>query len=318
MLGFALVLLGSLSLAVQNVLLRIVFVERPVLGIFSYGGLIAATTANSLVLLQLRSLFMLLLMLPLAPRLHPTTWTDLRSVLQPEKRHVLLKMLVSSGFLFLALASLFIALANISAGVATTLFLIHPVVTMILSWRFFGDRPTWLRLAVLLTVLIGSYLVLPNFVTTSEGNILLGAAAAISAGITYSSQGVLAQTCFQEIHPVPFTLASFIFTFILSAFSLLFINVDIRSDVWLALWLIGFVSAALTMAGHILYNFGIHLVSAALMSIVAVSNPAFTALFAWIFIAETLQVKQMFGIAIVILGVVALSQEKKLQETADE
>lgn len=317
MLGFVLVLLGSLSLAIQNVLLRIAFVERPILGLFPYGGLIAATTANSLLLLQMRSLFMLVLMLPLAPRLHPATWIELRSVLQPEKRHVLLKMLISSGFLFLALASLFIALANISAGVATTLFLIHPVVTMILSWRFFGDRPTWLRVGVLVTVLVGSYLVLPSFATTSEGHVLLGVGAAIVAGIAYSSQGVLAQTCFREIHPVPFTLASFIFTFILSALSLLFITVHIDSNVWIALWLIGFVSAALTMAGHILYNFGIHLVSAALMSIVAVTNPAFTALLAWFVIAETLQSKQILGITIVILGVSTLSQEKKRPETVD-
>jgi drug/metabolite transporter (DMT)-like permease len=317
MLGFTLVLLGSLSLAIQNVLLRIVFVERPILGLVSYGGLVSVTTANSLLLLQMRSLFMLLLMLPLASRLHSSTWVDLKQLVEPQKRPLLLRTIASSGFLFLALAFLFVALANISAGVATTLFLIHPAITAILSWRFFGDRPTPLRIAVLIAVLLGSYLVLPNFTTSTEGNAMLGISTAIGAGITYSLQGVLAEICFKEIHPVPFTLASFILTFALSSLSLLFINIEIESHVWLVLWIFSFFFAVLTMAGHILYNFGIHLVSAALMSIIAISNPAFTATLAWLIIAETLQAKQIAGVAIVILGVAALSQEKSFQETSN-
>lgn len=318
MLGFTLVLLGSLSLAIQNVFLRIVFVKSPILGLVSYGGWLTASTANSLLLLQMRSLFMLLLMLPLAPRLHANTWTDLKRLLTPEKRPLLWRTIASSSFLFLALAFLFVALANVSAGVATTLFLIYPAITAMLSWRFFGDRPTPLRVGVLIAVLFGSYLVLPSFTTSTEGNVMLGVSTAIGAGITYSLQGVLAQVCFKEIHPVPFTLASFILTFVLSSLSLLFVNIQIEANLWLILWVLSFFFAVLTMAGHLLYNFGIHLVSAALMSIVAVSNPAFTATLAWFIIAENLQTKQIAGVAIVILGVAALSQEKGLSAESNQ
>ncbi len=311
MLGFTLVVLGSFCLAAQNVLIRIVFVESPVLGLFSWGGFLESNPANSLLILQMRALLILPVMLLISPRLHPATWPELHSLVKVPHRSLLGRTLASGVFLFLALALLFVALAQIPAGIATVLFFIHPAITVLLSWKLFGDRPTALRIGVVVTVFLGSLLVAPNFAAAEGHNVILGVGSALGAGVAYSLQGLLAQTCFGEIHPVPFTLATFVVMLVLSSLTLLVIPIEVAPEAWTILWIISLVAAILTLTGQLFYNFGIQLASAALVSIIAISNPTFTALLGWWVIKEALQGRQILGVLLVILGVMALSQEKR-------
>jgi len=308
MLGFVLVFLGSICLAAQNVLLRVVFVNSLVFGVLPFGGFVAPSLGNSLLLLQLRAVVMLPLMVLLAPKLHATTWRNLKQLLHPQKRPLLIKSFVSSFSLFLSLALLFIALAKIPAGVATVLFFIHPAITAILAWRIFGDRPTWLRWVVLIIIFTGSFLVAPSLTTTADQDTLIGIGAALGAGVAYAIQGILAQICFREIHPVPFTVISCTVILVFSSISLLLVNIDV-GDVWSILWIVSLIAALLTLAGQLLYNFGIHLANAAIASIVAISNPTATAILAWVVIQEALQGRQILGVILVALGVGLLSQE---------
>jgi drug/metabolite transporter (DMT)-like permease len=317
MLGFTLVILGSLALAAQNVLIRILFVESPVLGLFSWGGFLDASPANSMLILQMRAVLILPVMLLLSPRLHAATWTDLQTLVKRPQRPLLVRVLASSVSLFVALALLFVALAQIPAGIATVLFFIHPAITVLLSWKLFGERPTALRIGVVATVLLGSLLVAPNFAAAEGHNVLLGVSAALGAGVGYSLQGILAQTCFRELHPVSFTLVTFVVMVVLSSLLLMTIPIDISPEVWTILWLASFVAAVLTLTGQLFYNFGIHLASAAVVSIIAISNPTFTALLGWWVIHEALQGRQILGVLMVILGVMALSQEKRAAVEAE-
>ncbi|WP_235611845.1 DMT family transporter [Gloeocapsopsis dulcis] len=290
-------------------LLRIVFVNNLVFGVLPFGGFVAPSLANSLLLLQLRAVFMLPLMVLLAPKLHATTWMNLKQLLYPQKRPLLIKSFISSFALFLSLALLFIALAKIPAGVATVLFFIHPAITAILAWRIFGDRPTWLRWVVLTIIFTGSFLVAPSLTTTADSDTLIGVGAALGAGVAYAIQGILAQICFREIHPVPFTVISCTVILVFSSISLLLVNIDV-ADLQLILWIVSLIAALLTLTGQLLYNFGIHLANAAIASIVAISNPTSTAILAWVIIQEALQGRQILGVILVALGVGLLSQEK--------
>ncbi|WP_161956678.1 EamA family transporter [Gloeocapsopsis dulcis] len=290
-------------------MLRIVFVNNLVFGVLPFGGFVAPSLANSLLLLQLRAVFMLPLMVLLAPKLHATTWMNLKQLLYPQKRPLLIKSFISSFALFLSLALLFIALAKIPAGVATVLFFIHPAITAILAWRIFGDRPTWLRWVVLTIIFTGSFLVAPSLTTTADSDTLIGVGAALGAGVAYAIQGILAQICFREIHPVPFTVISCTVILVFSSISLLLVNIDV-ADLQLILWIVSLIAALLTLTGQLLYNFGIHLANAAIASIVAISNPTSTAILAWVIIQEALQGRQILGVILVALGVGLLSQEK--------
>ncbi len=317
MLGFVLVLTGSLCLALQNVLVRLAFVKNPIFGVFSWGGFLAPSVANSLLLLQMRAVLMAVMMMAIAPKAYPNTRESLEQLITPAKRPLLLRTVASSVFMALALGFLFIALGQIPAGIATVLFFTHPAITVLLSWKFFGDRPTALRLAVVVAVFTGSFLIAPNFSTTPTSNTILGVLAALAAGICYSLQGILAQTCVGEIHPVPFTLVTFIVASLITSLSLFAIEIKISSDLWLTLWILCAVTALLTLAGQLFYNLGIRLSSAALVGIIGISNPTLTALLAWLIIQEALQGKQIFGVLLVILGIATLGLEKRFKKVKE-
>jgi drug/metabolite transporter (DMT)-like permease len=299
--GFLVIILGSLCLASQNVLLRVIFSESSIFGQFVWGGLIAPTPSHSLLILQMRSLLILPAMALLSWRLYPDTGEALHKLVQPQQRSLLVRAIASSCLLFLALALLFMAIASIPAGVATVLFFIHPAITGLLAWKIFGSRPTLLRGVVTLGVLLGSILVAPAL-SGSDSNTVLGVGAALGASVAYSLQGILAQSCFRSIHPVPFTLVNFIVMMALATLSLPLINIQVPLDTWGTLWMISGVAAVLTLLGQLLYNVGIHLVSAASMAIVAVSNPVFTVVLAWVGLQEDLQLRQLLGMLLVVLG----------------
>ena len=304
------IVLGSLCLATQNVLLRVIFVESSILGQFNWGGLIPSTPANSLLMLQMRSVLILPVMVLLSYRLYPSTTRTLQHLAQPSSRLTLYLVLLSSSFLFLALALLFIAISSIPAGVATVLFFTHPVITGLLSWKVFGNRPTRLRLVVTVGVLLGAVLVLPSFTEPLSGSVKLGIGTALGASVAYSLQGILAQICFKHIHPVPFTLINFAVMALLSTFSLLLVAIEVPPGRWEILWFISLITAGLTLLGQLFYNIGIHLVRAASMAIVAVSNPVFTVMIAWLFLQESLHSRQLLGMLLVVISIVALGQEK--------
>jgi drug/metabolite transporter (DMT)-like permease len=308
--GFLVVILGSLCLATQNVLVRVIFSESTILGQFTWGGLIAPSPANSLLILQMRSLLILPVMALLSYHLYPATGQILKALVQPPMRAVRWLALTSSVFLFIALTLLFIALASIPAGVATVLFFIHPVITGLLSWWVFGHRPSLLRVGVTAGVLMGSVLVVPSFVGLGSSQMGLGVGAALGASVAYSIQGILAQICFRQIDPVPFTLINFGVIVLLSSLGLLLVQIDVPADQWAWLWLISLFTAGLTLLGQLLYNIGIHLVRAASMAIVAVSNPVFTTAIAWLVLQESLQGRQFIGMLLVVMSIIALGQEQ--------
>ena len=311
--GFFIVILGSFCLGAQNVLLRVIFSPSPLFGQEMWGGLLTPTPSHSLLVLQMRSLLIFPAIGVLAWRLYPATGNELWALLRPSQRRLLGRVLLSSSFLFVALALLLIAIASIPAGVATVIFFIHPVITGLLAWKFLGSRPSRLRAAVTVGVLLGAGLVTP-LLTGGQGNVVLGVGAALGASLAYSLQGLLAQSCFSRIHPIPFTVVNFGVMTALSALCLPFLTLQVPAPAWRPLWGVTCAAAIATLLGQLFYNIGIHLVSAVTMAIVAVSNPVFTVTLAWVGLQESLQPRQVLGVLLVVVSIVALSQDRRTQE----
>ena len=310
MLGFILVLIAAVCLSIQNVLIRIFFAESAVLGWMNLGGWLSPSVGHSLLILFLRAIFMLPLMIAIAPTLYPQSTQDLKQLVTAGNYRLIANTVASNCLLFLALALLFVAFSQLSAGMGTTLFLIHPAITVLLAWQLFGDRPTLLRFAVVVTVFGGSFLVAPSLASGLDRGTLLGVAAGLAAGGTYAVHAVLAQICFRQLHPVPFTVVSMVITLALSSLSVLLIDIEVEPAAWMALWLASFVAAILTLTGQLLINFGIHLSNVSLASLVTASSPALAALFGWLLIQEVLQGRQIVGVLLVTLGVAALGIEQ--------
>ncbi|NJL35898.1 MAG: DMT family transporter [Leptolyngbyaceae cyanobacterium SM1_4_3] len=311
MFGFLIVLLGSFFFCFQNVIVRVLFNQHTVLGIFQTGGFVAPNLQNSFLLMFMRMLLVVPLMAFLVPKLHPLTWKEIGQLRQIEQRSLLGRSLLAGVLMFLYLALLYISIGVIPAGIALTLFFTYPVFTAIFSWRWFGDRPSLWRWSIMGFVLLGSFLTLPHVSPISADRSWLGIITGITSGIAYALYTVVAQKSFEKLHPFPFTWISFATTLALSALSLLIWQVQGSQLPWTALWIGGLLSAMFTFAGHLLNNLGIRLIGATSAAMISVSNPALTVALAWLTIQERLNLVQIVGVAIVTLSVALLSQERR-------
>jgi drug/metabolite transporter (DMT)-like permease len=309
--GFFIVLLSSICFCFQNVIVRVLFAEQRILGWFETGGFVTPTLHHSFLLMFMRMLLVVPLMSSIVPRLHATTWADLKQLRQVAQRRLLLRAIGCGVLMFLYLALLYLAIGLIPTGIAMTLFFTYPVFTALFSWRWFGDRPTLLRWGIMGLVFLGSWLTLPTTGTTAQSS-AIGFAAGIASGITYALYTVGAQKSFETLHPVPFTWISFVTTLVLSGISLLLWQLEVSALAWTALWIGGLLSAIVTFAGHLLNNFGIRHIGAATAAMIGATNPALTVVLAWVSIDEALTSPQLMGVTIVTLSVLLLSQERRL------
>lgn len=305
MLGFFQVLSAAVFFCAQNLIVRVLFTEQTLLGLWPTGGFVDPTLRDSLLLLWMRMLVVVPLMASLAPRLYPPLWRDVAGLRR--RRAVLVQSLLSGFLMFLYLLLLYIALGLIPTGVALTLFFTYPVFTALMAGYWFGERLTKGRWAIMALILFGSALTLPQSAAGSEAP-GLGSALAVLSGVAYAGYGVLAQKTVAELHPAPFTWLSFLVTLVLSGGTLaLWPDPEIALP-WIPLWIGGLASALVTFIGHLLNNSGIRLIGASQAAMIGASNPALTCVFAWLILRETLTSVQTAGAALVTLSVILLSR----------
>jgi len=309
-LGFLIVLLSSVFFCFQNVIVRILFHEYSLFGIFQTGGFVTPTLHNSFLLMFMRMLWVVPVMALLSPKLYPSTWKEIGQLSRIEQRPLLGRSLGCGGLMFSYLALLYISIGLIPTGIALTLFFVYPVFTALFSWRWFGDRPTLFRWGIIGLVFLGSILTLPPVSSTGGSSHWLGIATGIASGIVYALYTVIAQKSVETLHPVPFTWISFAATLVLSAMSLLFWHGQTADLAWMPLWIGGLLSAIVTFAGHLMNNMGIRRIGAATASMIGATNPALTVILAWLTIQETLGVWQIIGVAIVTISVAMLGHER--------
>jgi drug/metabolite transporter (DMT)-like permease len=315
-LGFWLVLLSTIALSIHNVVVRIVGSESKIFGTFPLGGYIQLNLGNSLLILWIRMMVVLPLMAVLAMILHPTVWRDLKKFFMAKDRRALLNVLGSGAFLFLSQILIYIAIGEIGPGVAVTILFMYPIVTVPLAWLLFGDRPTLLRLGVMITISLGVFLAAFPSISSTNTMSGWGVGTAVISGIAFAFYLILMQLGFQKLHPVPVSLVQFSTIFVLSSLSLLLplpLSVQVLPSNQTGLVIGGIILGALTLVGYLLNNFGVRFLGAARASIIASSGPVLTAILAFLLIPgpkTALQAVQIGGILLVTLGVFGLSFER--------
>lgn len=305
---------ASFFFCFQNVIVRILFNESSVLGVFNTGGFVEPTLQNSFLLMFMRMVLGVPLMAIPLSRLYGNTWDEIRQLKSPKQRRLLAHALIGGLLMFLYLALLYLSVGLISTGIALTLFFTYPVFTALLSWKVLNISLSRYRWIVMGFVLVGSALTIPRGGASDDSqSIWLGVVLGIASGLTYALYSVNAQKSFESMHPVPFTWISFTTAMVLSGLGL---TVGLARGYesiphlpWTALWIGGLLSAIATSAGHLLNNFGILRIGATSAAMVGATNPALTTLLAWITIQESLNEIQILGIVIVTLSIAALSRE---------
>ncbi|MGD1804417.1 DMT family transporter [Dapis sp. BLCC M126] len=254
MFGFIIVLLASFCFCFQNVIVRILFNEQTILGIFPTGGFVIPNLQNSFLLMFMRMVLVVPLMASFATKLYPLTWQDIRGLGNNEARPILGRSLLGGVLMFLYLALLYVSIGLIETGIALTLFFTYPIFTSLFSWAFLGIPPTRFRWMIMVVVLVGSFLTIPYTQTTSDSYNGIGVIFGIASGLAYALYTVNAQKTFEGIHPVPFTWISFATALGLSTLSLFIWQGDNTNLNWTPMWVGGFLSAIVTLSGHLMFT----------------------------------------------------------------
>ena len=261
MFGFIIVLLASFCFCFQNVIVRILFNEQTILGLFETGGFVIPNLQNSFLLMFMRMVLVVPLMASFATKLYPLTWQDIRELGNNQAYPILGRSLLGGVLMFLYLALLYVSIGLIATGIALTLFFGYPIFTSLFSWIFLGIPPTKFRWMIMVVVLVGTFLTIPYTQTTSDDYNGIGVIFGLASGVAYALYTVNAQKSFETIHPVPFTWISFATTLGLSSISLLIWQGDNADLNWTPMWVGGLLSAIVTLSGHLMFNYGIKSVS---------------------------------------------------------
>lgn len=317
-LGFLLVLFSSLALSFQNVVISVILNPSSIFGIFETGGYISPSFGNSLLILFLRMLVVVPAMALLAQILYPTTWSELRRFFRTGTSASYLKVVACGFFLFASSALIYTALGLLSPGVALTLFFIFPIVTVLLSWLMFGERPSKVRTLTSLAVFLGVVLIASPASDTGAGLDAWGVTTAFGAGVTFALHVLLIQACTRELHPVPFSVINFAIIFGFSALSLVLplpgVSIIIEPGMWPNLLVSSLVLGALTLLAYLANNIGISYIGAARAAIFGATGPALTSLLSWIVIGRPLFGLQILGMLVVTGGVMGQNLERFYQQ----
>ncbi|MEM8639041.1 MAG: DMT family transporter [Cyanobacteria bacterium P01_G01_bin.54] len=324
-LGFILVLLSSFFLSLQNVVISIILNISSLFGRIEMGGFISPSFGNSLLILFLRMLVVVPLMAVLSQFLYPASWQEIQQFLRSGDRRALRDVVSCGFFLFASSALIYMALGELTPGVALTLFFVFPIVTVVCAWRFFGDRPSVVRWGATFIVFLGIVLIsLSGLFATDDAQVrlsTLGIITALGAGITFAFHVLQIQSCTKRLHPVPFSVINFGVILIFSFFSLFLtfvlpgnMAIKIESTHFMELAIFSFILGGLTLLSYLSNNVGISYIGAARASIVGATGPALTSLLAWLMIARPLSAWQLVGMLIVTLGVLAQNLERLLKK----
>jgi drug/metabolite transporter (DMT)-like permease len=230
-------------------------------------------------------------------------------------RSVLQLSIASGCFLFLSQVLIYMAIGQVTTGMAIALFFIYPSISGLLSWLLFRDKPSGFRAAAIGSIFLGELLILGGAATAGISDFSVGSSAAIFGGVAFACYVILTRVCAAKLHPVSFTLISFTTMFVLSLIGLMLPlpsnwSLTIDNSKLLEIVLSAFILGVLTLLSYVLNNVGIRKLGAMRSAIIGAGVPILTVVFAGLMIQETLEIIQILGVLFVTFGAAAFSFEK--------
>jgi drug/metabolite transporter (DMT)-like permease len=200
----------------------------------------------------------------------------------------------------------FVSIANGSIAIAATLMYCAPVFVYLVSFALKLERPTVLKLAAIAVVMFGVVLLTQIYDIGAGGVTPIGVAAGLLAGLSY------AIFIFGFKYAAPHGSPQAILTI---AFAVLVIILIWPGDAdqslavlstpdWPLFAALGVFGAGLSF---VLYIVGLNHTAPAVASIVAMVEPVIASLFGVIILNQSLVGPQIFGMALILVTVTALS-----------
>ena len=325
--GFLLICLSTVVSSLYNVAIKAIFftASNP-LGGLPTQQLIFPTLGNIFLILMLRLLVVVPLMLLLSPILHPPIWQELENLFaslranatpaQNKTKQSLFLSVISGCLLFLSQVFIYIAIGEVTTGMAIALFFIYPVMSVFLSWFLFQERPSLMVTGAMAAIFCGELLVLGSQ-SVGVNNTSLGSTTAILSGIAFAIYVILTRICATKLklHPVSLTSINFTTMLLLSFICLIIplpsnLGLAISSSNILELVLSAFILGVLTLCGYLFNNFGIRNLGTPVSSLIGATVPILTVIFAGVMLQESLNIAQVIGVILVTVGAASISLKK--------
>ena len=238
-------------------------------------------------------------------------------LLRVELRHI--PFLAMFGSMMGAFNGLWaISVANNGAAVATVMVYCSVAYTAVLGWKFLGERLGWVKFAAIALCIGGCALISGALNAVTWQVNFLGLVAGLLTGMCYTAYSLMGRMT-SERGISPWTTLLYIFTFaVLFLFlvnlsggripgsatnlaDLFWLGDSVRG--WAVMVLLGAIP---TVGGYGFYNVSLCLLDASIANIIVSLEPAFTAVFAYLILAEVLTPVQMLGGALLLSGVAAI------------
>lgn len=265
----------------------------------------------ALVLAFWRAVFVFLVLLPVITLVRPA----LRRVTFRNLRY----LIVYGGVLAIFNSLWTLSVSINGAAVATVLVYCSAAFTALLGWRFLNEELDGMKLLAIMICLAGCVLVAEAFDLAVWQTNFLGILTGVLAGLLYAIYSLMGRSASQRgLNP----WTTLLYTFGFAAVFLLLFN--LTPGGWLPgaaarpadlMWLGGSLSgwsillilaAGPTVAGFGLYNVSLSHLPSSVANLVLTSEPAFTALFAYLLFGETLNGVQIAGSLMILSGVVLI------------
>jgi len=316
--GLILILFSTATLALHHVIVQIIGTPGRLFGSDSLqvGGFIPLDRLSSAMLVfWVRMVAIVPLMAWLSGLLYRPVWRDFKAFLVSKDRRLLWSLIGSGVFLMLSQVFLYIAIGQLGPAVGVTISSLYPLVTILLMWMLFGDRPTRLRVFAGLAILLGVFF---TVFTAQSALPDQGLTAALISGGTFALYlTAMAIINRRKLNPVPISLIQNATMFVLSSIWLIGGRISAPPSNWTGLILAGLTLGGLTIVSYILSDVGSRILGAARATLITASVPALTALLAFLILPGTqnlLGLGQIIGILIVTLGMAGLSFERVLNQ----
>jgi len=200
----------------------------------------------------------------------------------------------------------FVSIAEGSVAVAATLMYCAPVFVYLVSFVFKLESPTPLKWAAIAAVTVGVVLLTRILETGAGGVTPLGAAAGLLSAVSYAM--FIFGFKYAAPHGSPQAILVIAFTVLLIVLVWPSSTEQTASVLTTSSWPL-FVALGVFGAGlsFILYIVGLNRTTPTVASVTAMIEPVTAALFGIVFLQESLQASQVFGMALILVTVTALS-----------
>ena len=218
-------------------------------------------------------------------------------------------LVVGAGILLaLHFATWTVSLFYTSVASSVLFVSVHPMLVAALAWALFGEAPRARALLGIGLAVAGSAIIAGGDVRLG-GRALAGDGLALAGAIVFAFYLLIGRCVRQRLDPVTYSAP----IYLVCALTLAAITVAVRQPFApvtlrnLALFLA--LALVCTLGGHLVYNWSLRYLDAAVVSVSFLGEPVIAAVLGWLLLGQPVQPLTALGGAVVLAGIYLVSRQ---------